>query len=171
MNINQNNVNKPERPTVRVQSGEASADIPKGTPVCLKISGTDDGLLVILPSGSAAKAHAFAYGVVTDTLSPAELGDAQVFGFCQYALLRRQTRAASSDAFSSNSDGFGTGVILNIDTINNAFSTSGGTQAASGFLPFAVLAESVASWASSASATSDTRTAITVATKVFLRMM
>lgn len=145
--------------------------IAAGTPVSLNLNGENDGLDVVLPSSSAAKAHGFAFGVALGAIADTQYGEAQVFGFCQNIVLRRQTRAASSDAFSSNSDGFGTGVLLNVDTINNAFSTSGGTQAASAFLPWALLAESVASWASTASTTADTRTAITVASKAFLRMM
>lgn len=150
----------------------AGATIPAGTPINLELSGTRDGLDIILPSASAAKADVLGFGVVIASLADQQYGEAQVFGFCQNIVLLRQTRAASTDAFSSNSDGFSAlAVLLNIDTINNAFSTSGGTMAKSGFLPFAVLAATIASWASSASTTADTRTAITVAGKAFLRMM
>jgi hypothetical protein len=154
---------------VRNNSG---ASMPAGTPVNLELSGTNDGLDVILPSASAAKADVLPFGVVLAAIADQQYGEAQVFGFCQNIVLLRQTRAASTDAFSSDANGFSAlGVLLNVDTVNNAFSTSGGTMAKSGFLPFAVLAATVGSWASSASATSDSRTAITVASKAFLRMM
>jgi hypothetical protein len=154
---------------IRNNSG---VSMPSGTPINLELTGTNDGLDVVLPSSSAAKADVLGFGVVLNAIADQQYGEAQVFGFCNNITLLRQTRAASTDAFSSNSDGFSLiGVLLNIDTVNNAFSTSGGTMAKSGFLPFAVLAATVASWASSASATSDTRTALTVASKAFLRMM
>lgn len=151
----------------------SGATIPIGTPVCLNMNATNDGLDVVLPSSSAAKAHAFAFGVALAAISDTQYGEAQVFGFCQNIVLLRQTRSASTADWSSNNAGFGTGVVLNIDTVGNRFSTSGGTQAVSAFLPFAVLAESVSTWASTASsdATSDTRLSITVASKAFLRMM
>jgi hypothetical protein len=154
---------------VRNNSG---GTIAAGTPVALEFSGTNDGLDVVLPSSSAAKADVGGFGVVLNAIADQQFGEAQVFGFCQSISLLRQTRAATTDAFSSNSDGISAvpGVLC-IDTVNNAFSTTGGTLAKSGFLPFAVLVASIASWASSASATSDTRTAITVAAKAFLRMM
>lgn len=171
MRINTVVGDKSDHVAVMVKNNEASASIPVGSPVMLNMNATDDGIGVVLPSGSAAKAHSYFYGVVTRTIAAGERCESIVYGFCQNIVLLRQTRAASTDAFSSNSDGFLTGTLLNVDTVNNAFSTSGGTQAKSAFLPFAVLAASVASWASSASATSDTRTAITVTSKAFLRAM
>lgn len=171
MRMNQNPGNKPDRMLVGAKNIESSASIPVGSPVMLAFTGTDDGIGVVLPSGSAAKAHSYFFGVASKTMAVNEIAECQVYGFCQNIVLLRQTRAASTDAFSSNSDGFLTGTLLNVDTVNNAFSTSGGTQAKSAFLPFAILAASVASWASSASATSDTRTALTVSGKAFLRAM
>lgn len=151
----------------------AGANMAAGTPICLELSGTRDGIDAVLPSSSAAKAHAAAYGVVLNAIADQQYGEAQVFGFNQNIVLLRQTRATSTDDWSSNNAGFPLGCILNINTLNNAFTTSGGTQAVTGFLPFAVLASSVATWASTASsnATSDTRTALTVSAKAFLRMM
>lgn len=149
----------------------AGSTMASGTPICLELSGTRDGIDAVLPSSSAAKAHAAAYGVVLNAILDQQNGEAQVFGFNQNIVLLRQTRATSTDSWTSNNAGFALGVVLNVDTVNNAFSTSGGTQAVTGFLPFAVLAASVSTWAASASATSDTRTAITVSAKAFLRMM
>lgn len=155
---------------VRNNSGVTLA---AGTPVALECSGTRDGIDVVLPSSSAAKAHALAYGVVLNAIADQQYGEAQVYGFNSNIVLLRQTRATSTDDWSSNNAGFPLGCVLNINTVNNAFTTSGGTQAVTGFLPFAVLASSVATWASTASsnATGDTRTALTVSAKAFLRMM
>lgn len=151
----------------------AGASIPIGTPVCLNMNGTNDGLDVVLPNSATAKSHAFAYGVTLATYADQQYGEAQVFGFCPNIVMLRQTRSASTADWSSNNAGFALGHILVIDTAGNRFSTSGGTQAITGYLPFAVLAESIATWASTASsdATADTRLSITVASKAFLRMM
>lgn len=163
--------NKRDIAAIVVRNAEASASIPAGTPVCFVMNGTNDGLDVVLPgTGAGVKATSFAAGIALTAMIAGAYGESQVYGFCQNVVLRRQTRAASTDAFSSNSDGFATGLLLQVDTVNNAVSTAA-SVGASGYQPAAILAESVASWASSASATSDTRTAITVATKAMIRMM
>ena len=160
-----------------VVSNADTVTIPRGSPICLNVNGTDDGLAVVLPSGSAAKSHAFFYGVAlydieaTPTNSKTSpFGECQVFGFNNYSLFLLGTRAASTDSWTSTAS-VALGVLLNVDTINNAFSSSGGTLAKTAFLPFAVLGQSIASVAASASATSDTRTANTTAVKTFLRAL
>jgi hypothetical protein len=167
MNIAQNG-NPSARVRMPIRNDEASASIPIGAPVCLTLDGTEDGVAVILPSSSAAKTHAFAFGVALGTYAAGANGEAQVYGFCQKAVILQKTRAASSDDWSAST--LSQGVILQVNTVHNAFFTSGGTQAASGFLPHAILAESTVG-ASSASGTGDTRTAITGYMKVFLRQM
>lgn len=162
--------NKRDTAAVVVRNAESSATIPAGSPVCLNLSGTDDGLGVILPSGSAAKAHAGAFGVMLAAVTASAYGEAQVFGFCNAAIYLIGTRAASSDSWTSTAS-VALGVMLNIDTINNAFTSSGGTLAKTSFLPMAVLAATVGSVAASATATSDTRTALTTSASVFLRML
>lgn len=163
--------NKRDMTAIVIKSAEASATIAAGAPVCFAMNGTDDGLAVVLPgTGGAVKTTSFAAGVALSSIVAGGYGESQVFGFCPNIILRRQTRAATTDAFSSNSDGFATGLLLLVDTINNAFSTAA-SVAVSMYAPLAVLAESVASWASSASTTSETRTVITVATKAMIRMM
>lgn len=151
-----------------VKNGEASAQMPLGTPVAFTFSGTDDGLAVILPSSSAAKAHAFAFGVTTGAINAGDKGEVMVRGFVRKALMLLQTRAASTDSWSASTHS--QGVLLNIDTVNNVFSTSGGTLAKTSYLPLGVLAESTAC-AASATATSDTRTVVTGYMKAFVRMM
>ncbi len=149
--------------------------LPPGVPVCLNMNGTNDGLDVVLPNtGGATKAHAFAYGVVLSPTSTGiavnAVGESQIFGLNNSIVLLRGTRAASTDSWTSTAS-IASYVLLTIDTVNNAFQSSGGTQAATAYLPFAVLAQSVASVVASASATSDTRTAITSSVKAFLRMI
>ena len=162
------NGNKRDTVSLVYRSDEASVTIPIGAPICLVLDGTDDGLAAILPSGSAAKAHAVAFGVSLGAVAPGIDGEAQVFGFCLKTSMLLQTRAATTDSWSASTQSLG--VLLNIDTVNNVFSTSGGTLAKTSYLPFAVLAESSAI-AASASATSDTRTVNTGYLKTFLRMM
>lgn len=163
--------NKADLAAIVVKNAEASASIPAGTPVCFVMNGTDDGLAVVLPStGAAVKATSFAAGVALQAMAAGDVREAQVYGFCNNVVLKRQTRSDSGASWSSNSDGFVTGLLLVVDTVYNAFSTlasSGGSI----YEPYAILAASVASWAASASTTSDTRTVITVATKAMIRMM
>lgn len=162
--------NKFDNLSVVVKNAESSSSIPRGTPVALVFNGTDDGLGVVLPATSgAAKYGAYAYGVVTETLAAAAVGEAIVFGYVAYAIITRATRAASSDSWTS-SQSVAQAVALNLDTINNAF-LLGATVPGTDPLPKAALAESISSMAASASATSDTRTAITTGKKVFVRMM
>lgn len=170
--------NKADLFAVVVRNAEATATMPIGTPICLNMNGTNDGLDVILPStGGAQKAHAFAYGVVVSPATPnlagipsGGYGEAQIFGFCQNCVLTRQTRANSGVSWASENS-IASYVLLQIDTTANGFSTSGGTQAATAYLPFAILQQSLASYSSSTSATSDTRTALTALVKAFLRII
>ena len=151
---------------VKVRYGTTIA---RGQPVCLSMSGTEDGYAVVLPSNSAAKATALFYGVATKDGAVNMMGEAQVFGYCDYGVISRATRSATTVSWASVAS-IDTFCVLNVDTVANAFA-AGATQAASAFLPCAVLLESVASLAGSASATSDTRTALTTNAKIFLRAM
>jgi len=62
------------------------------------------------------------------------------------------------------------GFWLGIDTLNNAFVTLS-ASIGTGNNPFAVLLDSVASFAASATATTDTRTALTIGVRAFLRII
>lgn len=161
--------NAPEKVFLVVRNDESST-ISRGTPVALQLDGTDDGLAVILPSTSAAKAHAVAFGVAAQDIASGTDGQVQVFGFCNYAKIVTSTRAASTDSFATV-ETQALGCILNISTVANAFISSGGTLAVTGYLPFAVLAQSMASTVGIASTTSDTSLRKTTSAKVFLRMM
>lgn len=159
-----------------IKNGEASASIPRGTPVILKLSTTsdsdNDGLAVVLPStAGAANSFGLRYGISLDTIATGAFSEAVLFGVASYALITRMTRAASSDSWTSSAS-VASGAGMGVDTINNALLV-GATIAgsiASNAMPI-ILLDSLASSAASATATSDTRTAITNAVRVFVRML
>lgn len=160
--------NKQDIGAVVIRNAEASASIPAGSPVVLKFNATNPGLDVVLPATEVTSATGGAYGVSLGAYASGAYGEAQVFGYCSNINIMTQTRAATSDSFSTNS--CAAGVMLCVDTVNNVFTTTGGTLAKSAFAAFAIL---INSWTASGSATttSDTRTVATVAAKAFLRMM
>lgn len=157
---------------------DAGASIPRGTPVALSLDGTDDGLAVKLPSGlSQDLAGIFFAGVVTDTIAAGQYGDAILFGIHQKAILRRATRAANTDNWAGSTS-IAKSVLLSIDTVNNCFSTAAASQTNDSNTsittfanrkPFAFLANDVASFASTDSTATSNGTALTIATKVFVR--
>jgi len=160
--------NNPEHVAIRVRNAEASASIPIGTPVVFKIAATNPGMDVVLPSSEVTMATAGCYGVAMQTAAAGDFFEAMVFGYCQNIVFLTGTKTASGETFSTASGA--AGIILCVDTVNNCFTTTGGTQAKSGFMPYAILAQSFTA-AGSASTTSDTRTAATISSKAFLRMM
>lgn len=163
--------NKADHVRVNVKSAEASASIPRGTPLSLVLNGTDDGLAVVLPAtNAAAKANSGAFGVALADIAAGQYGESMIFGIVPYALITRMTRAASSDSWTSSAS-LAAGVLLALDTINNAFLVASASLGSNNFLPFALLAESIGSNAASATATSDSRTAITVGKRAFARML
>lgn len=167
---------KAEFLTSRVRN-DSSSSIPLGTPVALSLDTTEDGLAVVLPADSSAgKLAAFFYGVSLDVIAANDLGEVQIWGFCRNNVLLRGTRSATTASWSSI-EAIASALWLTFDTVNNAFSTIANTigvsatDAANLTWPqiFAVLAASVASIAASASATTDSRTALTNNAKTFLR--
>jgi hypothetical protein len=164
--------NKRDGVYVVIRNAEASASIPAGTPVTLVLNGTNDGLDVVLPSTAGdAKNGAFKYGIATSTLIAGAYGESQAFGFCPYALMTKMTRAASTDSWTS-SQSSASGIALGWESINNALVGNASMVGSLGTLHGqVVLASSLASSAASASATTDTRTAIVVPALVFVRMM
>lgn len=162
--------NKADLMAVVFHNAESSATIPLGTPLVLMMNGTNDGLDVVLPStAGASKMHALAFGVSIGSVAPNMFGEALIFGTHNSVVLTRQTRSASTVSWNSEAT-IASWVLLNIESVGNGFQT-GATLASTNFLPFAVLAQSLASYSSSASSTADTRTAITAAVKAFLRII
>lgn len=156
---------------INVKNGEASATIPRGTPVVLAINGTDDGLGVVLPATAGAqKSGTLQMGVVLGSLAQGQLGESMVYGVVPYAIITRATRAASSDSWSASAS-HSNYWVLAIDTLNNAFLPQASSLLTNTFAPQAALLDSMAAIAASATATSDTRTAITTSARVFVRMM
>ena len=173
---------KAEFTTTHVRNAETSTTIPIGTPVCLQLNGTEDGLAVILPaSASQTQADCFFFGVVTDAngILAGHIGQVQQYGYCRNALVRMRTRAASTDNWGASAQSQATGVLLAVDTVYNCFvstaasvafaSTDAGTITYTR-IPYAFLASSIVSVASTVSS-GGSNLALTVLTKVFLRTM
>lgn len=176
---------KPEAKFLTVLNDEASSSIALGNPVALKLDATDDGMAVVLPvTATATKAPVLNYGVATEAIAAGARGRVQIFGFCRNAVIVRATRAATSDAWASTAAG-AVGDVLKIQTADNAFvrasipaSYSTGTAATDTlaidlkmFLPFAVLAETLASATTVADSAGPVATVSTSTAKVFLRML
>lgn len=169
------NGNKADTVCLVVRNAESSATIPKGTPVVLKLTANSaaagDGLDVVLPS-TAGNIHSSAlrYGVALQNLATGEYGEAMALGVMPYGIITRATRAASSDSWTSSAS-IAASLGLGLETINNAFATGASAAGSVVSSPDAFLIDSIASMAASATATSDTRTAITVSARVFVRML
>jgi hypothetical protein len=170
-----------------------------GTPVILNVGATpgpstyqnglpagfEDGLQVVLPVTAANTGQGLGtfalnnlhYGVAIANIPYGQLGEVMVHGVFPYAILVRATRSASSASWSS-SQSYSGWQYLSVDSINNAYTTYASAAAATSNATLPVttpipifLLDSVASMAASATATSDTRTAITLAVRVFIREM
>lgn len=168
--------NKADKLIMNVRNDEASASIPAGTPVILNLSttasATADGLGVVLPAtAGSANSYSLKYGVLTTVLTTGQYGESVLFGIATNAIVIRATRAASTDSWSATNSS-ASGVGLGIDTVNNAFTLGASIAGAivSNALA-AVLLDSLSNIVASASATSDTRTALTTAYRVFVRML
>lgn len=168
--------NKADRIINIVKSGEATASIPRGTPLILNVTsvaGADDGLAVVLPS-TAGNANSFGlrYGVGIQTMAPGEFGESIVFGVAPYALIVRGARTATSLSWASVASLSSVGVLLGVDTAANAFvigaSIAGSVESNGGQ---AILLDSLASMAGSASASTDTRLTLTQGARIFVRML
>lgn len=135
---------KAEDIVVTVKNIEATSIIYAGQPCILGMTGTDDGIGVVLPSSSsAAKVGAFFMGVAIRNMNPGQVNDCQVFGFNRNTKVIRGTRAASTDSWPSFA-AITIGDLLSIDTVNNCFARSGAASNIGIKWPFNV-AESMAS--------------------------
>lgn len=188
MRINLTENNRPESVIASVRNGEASANIPTGTPLILNLSsaaqpttasdgrgvGFEDGLQVVLPATAGANPSLnFVYGVALGQILNNQLGEALITGVASFALVTRATRAASTNSWSSSaSSSLAGGFLLSVDTLNNAFVTYASTaslqQQHQGDM---VMLDSFNSMAASASATTDTRTANLIGYRAFIRLM
>jgi hypothetical protein len=172
--------NKPEHYIHAVRNADTSTQaliIPTGTPLILNLSATpqpsggsppgwEDGLQVVLPStAGASNSSLYYYGIASGPIPYPTLGESLVHGV-GYALVVKATRSATSASWGSASSVAGAGLALTIDTTNNAF----GSGASSASYPF-ILLDNFASYAGSASNTSDTRLAITQLMRCFVRVM
>lgn len=180
------NRDKAESVFLTVKSAESSDSIPDGTPVALVMNGTNDGLAVVLPAtATATKVPRFAYGVAMGAIGAGLVGKVQVFGFCRRSVIVNRTRAASTDAWASR-PGLSVSQALTIQTANNAFNTAAipssyvtGSATSdtlaldlNAFLPYAILAESLASTTTGpASTTSNALLVSTSLAKTFIRML
>lgn len=160
---------RPDSGLITVKNG-GSSTIPRGCPVVLDMDGTDDGVAVVAPSGAAAgDATSFFIGIAKKDIPAGEWGDAVCFGWCNYATVVRQTRAASTDSYAS-APALAVGDQLNLQSVGDGLTRSGAGNV-SAALPFAVALESAASVASAASTTSDSSTRVTTGMKVWIRAL
>lgn len=155
----------------------ANTAMTAGQPAILALNGTEDGLLVVLPSAAAnaAAAAQWFYGIVVDSLNAKELGEVIRHGIHPKAQLRVRTRAASTDTWASVAS-LSTGVLLSCDTVNNCLSTVPATVPSSDaysltLAKFAELAQTIGSIASAASSAGGSATFSTIAAKVFVRAL
>jgi hypothetical protein len=165
--------NKRDNVIIVVKNAESSATLTAKTPVCFYMNGTDDGLAVVKPStGGVPAAHAAFAGCLLESIAVGKCGESMIYGFVEDAVLLRMVRANTSGGSSwTSSDSIAKFTPLNVDTVNDCFSSFATVVAATGYLPFAFLAEDVTSQAASATNATDTRTAITVAANIFVRSM
>jgi hypothetical protein len=192
--------NKPER-YIHVVLNNDTVQINAGTPLVLDLSaalipatsvnglppGYQDGMAVVLPSTAGATPSSYlAYGVALGNIPVNTLGEAQVHGLVKFALITVQTRTASTNSWSTVAS-VNSMALLVIDTLNNAYVTtnsstatvtagSAATQtntvgALSAGQEHALLIDTIATIAASATTSADTRTAILAGYRVFVRQM
>ena len=150
-----------------------TAVIPRGAPMVLNLNGTGDGYSVVLPSTAGqAKSNALVWGVCLTVggLGVGSKDDCYGTGYCPFAIIVYATRSASSASWTSSAS-IASGAILSIDTVNNAYTTASASIGSQGPGLMPVLLDSIASFAASATATTDTRTALTIGARVFLRFI
>jgi hypothetical protein len=180
------------RVTVAIHNAD-TIQIPAGSPVVFNMNGTNNGLDVVLFSSitGANQQQGFRCGVVFNNVPVGGFDEAVVFGYTNYLLLIRQTRAASTAAWATEAarsigehlTATSIATAASIPNLTNGWTTTASTvqivtnSQSTGAISQtilvcdAVLATTLASYASSASTTSDTRTAITAAVKAFVRVL
>lgn len=178
--------NKPEKYIHSVRNVDTTpmgATIAVGSPLVLNLSnvpqppvytnglpaGWEDGLQVVLPAtAGATNAHTFFYGVATGPIIAQQLGETMVHGVCQAAVFR-QSRANTTSPWTAQASAPAFGLGLDVDTVNNCFSTIASTATPStGLL---AMVDDLKAVASSASNPSDTRLVLTQLSRAFIRQM
>lgn len=162
---------KPETQTAVVQNAEASSSIAKGEPCCFVYNGTNDGVAVVTPAtGTGAKATSLFAGIAQNAIVAGQQGLVTRIGLNRYTKVLRQTRAATTDTWASF-PAIAVGDLLVVDTVNNALSRNA-AGASSGFLAFAMAAETAASATTLASSgTGASSTAVFSYIKTHLRSL
>lgn len=167
--MNQPQLGNKSQVVSRTVKNADTVPIPAGTPVVLAVSGTDDGLAVVLPgTAGTARASSLCVGISGRAIPVGGIDSAVCSGVITNAKITMQTRATSTDSFASaNSMNFGD--VLVIETVGNGFSRSAaGAQSAN--VPAFALCQSVASQAGQASNSSNTGVASQVSAKVLIQL-
>lgn len=168
--------NKPDRIAMVIRNQEASAAIPLGAPVLLQLTSTldadGDGMDVVLPSTAAAINYQLIYGVnASYQLAAGQFGEAIVYGYTPSTLVKLNSRATSTDSWSSMA-AIASGLLLTPDYTNNVWQTTAIVAANS--TPQCILVDAIASIATAVSngyAAADTRTVATGLKRSFVRML
>lgn len=190
--------NKTDKAFIVIKNDSATQTIPNGAPCYFQMNNTnnqssDNGLAVINANAAAGVGQNFFAGVVASEqqagagnvgIAPGSVGEAQVYGFCQSLRLIRQTRATSTDSYASAaSNNIGDWLVPMTNsggvTTYDAYSDIGSNLTASAnstvnalTLPnlnqYAVLAQTLASLASSASSVFSTGASSTLLMNVVL---
>lgn len=162
---------KVEKVFIQVRNDESSADLAAGTLVCFTMDATRDGLDVVgVNTGGAAKSTSLFAGVLPRAIVNARYGISQVYGYVNSVKHIKNTRAASTDSYTSMTS-VAVGDFLFVQTLGGGGVSRSGAGAANQNPGFLIAAESVASVAASASTTSDTSIAVTGTMKAFVRAL
>jgi len=160
--------NKPFKQVIHFKNAD-TVDIPPGVPIIFLADGSNDGFSATLPSTGPQNGETYGFfaGINSSSLpvKSGETGTALIWGFYNSASVLLQTRAATTDAFSSSAS-IGLGVPLYVQNDNNAL----GQNKASEDLPIvARLAQSVAALEGVASNATNTSLIYTQGLKVIIR--
>lgn len=167
--------NKRDNVLVVVQNGEATATMQLGQPVMYNLSSTAsaqlDGLSVVNPSTLGTIGYQLSAGVLaTANLAVNQYGESIVYGYSQSTLVLLQSRATSTDSWSSAA-AMASALLLVPDFNSNVWKTLANVAAQSS--PQVILLDAVASAATKASnvVAADTRIVSTVLARAFVRML
>lgn len=172
--------NKKDIAAVVIKNGD-TIGIRSGGPVFQKMNATDDGLAVVSGNNLAAAAEQGFFGIAISDIAAGAFGEAQVYGYFDYARVATCTRAASTDVWASYSAGAlrdmlklmtGTGDVAASVSADQCFVRLGAGSAlsVSGLWPV-ILGSSFASSTTQASSLGGSKTVSVSLMKVFVRSM